>query len=154
MRDVKPLLLAAVLGVSTACGESEAWRSSPTAPTVITATPSPAPSGTPLHVGETVTGTIEPSDPTCGTGEGTDQQEPCKLFAISVHASGTLTVLATSPGPSGLAVRFGRTLDWGQRVRLSAIVQGGATYEIGVALHDGRGSGSQAFELTTSFEPL
>jgi hypothetical protein len=103
-------------------------------------------------VGESITATIEPSDPSCGTEFGSDP-EPCRLFTVSVEASGTLTVVVTSPGPSGLAVRLGPSLQWGYTVRLSAVVQAGTTHEIGVGLHDGRRTVSQAFGLTTSFEP-
>jgi hypothetical protein len=147
--------LLAVLLASTACNDSQDVLRIPTAPTA-TAGPPPvsggAPNATPISLGQTVSGLLTLSDPSCGTALGSEPPEPCQQFAITVPTSGILRVRATTPGPSGLTLRVGSALHWGFAVTGAAAVQAGSTYTISLALHTG--TTSQTFELATSLEPL
>jgi hypothetical protein len=154
MRSLMSFLLAALV-VSTACDGSHTSLRSPTAPSASTgpppATPGASPNATPINLGQAVTGVLTLADPPCGTAGSSDPPEPCRQFAITVPTSGILSVQATTPGPSGLTLQVGGALRWGYSVTGTAMVQGGATYTLSVALHGG--TTSQTFELTTTLDP-
>jgi hypothetical protein len=145
--------LLAVFLVSTACDRAVRNPIAPSAlppPPVSTAPAPPAAARTSIALGQTVTGLIAMSDPPCDTSSG-NEYEPCQRFAVAIPQAGVLRVRVTTPGPLGLAVRFGTDLRWGYTLSNMVNVAAGSTYAIDIALH---GSGeSQTFELTTSLEP-
>jgi hypothetical protein len=146
-------LLLAPLAVA-ACSDAQPTASNPFAPTSpIAAAPAPAREGMPLEVGQTVTGSINPNDPSCGNEQGLDSPEPCRLFVVTVPERGILTVRATTPGAPPLSLRVNQERRWGQALEISVAAQVGLRYEVGVALHDGPHPASQGFELSTSLEP-
>jgi hypothetical protein len=146
-------------GICGCSGNNRTW--SPTAATAPapsaplgapSALPGTSSTAIPLSLGQTVSGSVTLSDPTCDP-LSTDPPEPCQRFAIAIPTSGVLQVQLTTRGPYSFTLGIGPSIrQWGTTV--AASVQAGSTYEISVALH-GRIEGipSQTFELTTSLGP-
>lgn len=143
-----------VLAVVVSCSDSKGRLL--TAPTRVVAVPSALPGAsqdaTPIVVGQSMAHVVTAADPPCGIELPPEQPEPCRRFAVSTATSGVLKVRLTSPGPNELTLRFASRMYWGTTIEASARVESGATYEIAVALHGGKGG--QPFELRATLEPF
>jgi hypothetical protein len=153
---LKNSLLVALLALScVACG-ADGVGASPTAPSTMS-----APGGQPrpvsssaisIPLGQTVSRIVTVSDPPMSADWG---PEPAVRFSVAIPASGLLTVQLRAPGPTGLTLWVNSNPRWGTGNGIAATerVQGGATYEIAVSIHD-TGITSQSFELYTSLDTL
>ena len=142
----------AIIVVCASCNDSRARLL--TAPTRVITVPPASPgapqNATPIALGQVMAQVLTEADPPCGLELPAEPPEPCQQFAVSPTGPGVLKVRLTSPGPNELTLRFASRMYWGTALEASARVESGATYEIAVALHGGKGS--QPFELRATLE--